>query len=96
MHQAKTYRPKKKTEINEDTCQDPQGNFRQAKIMDLSKSKFSGIDQRQAVEDQHGRHNHLKMIQFIRDHGLMYDYYWLDAGWFGLDHETDEFQNFHT
>jgi len=41
-------------------------------------------------------HNHLKMIQFIRDHGLKYDYYWLDAGWFGPDHETDEFQNFHT
>ena len=40
--------------------------------------------------------NHLKLIQFIRDHGLKYDYYWIDAGWFGPDHATDEFQNFHT
>lgn len=41
-------------------------------------------------------HNHLKLIQFIRDHDLKFDYYWIDAGWFGPDHETDEFQNFHT
>lgn len=41
-------------------------------------------------------HNHLKTIRFIKDHNLDYDFYWIDAGWFGPDHETEEFQNFHT
>ena len=40
--------------------------------------------------------NHLNTVQFITDHGLAYDCYWIDAGWFGPDHETEEFQNFYT
>jgi alpha-galactosidase len=36
---------------------------------------------------------HLKLIRFIKDNNLKYDCYWIDAGWFGSDHETDEFQN---
>ncbi len=40
--------------------------------------------------------NHLKTIQFIKDNGLEYDCYWMDAGWYGPDHKTEEFQNFYT
>ncbi|MBM4142458.1 MAG: alpha-galactosidase [Lentisphaerae bacterium] len=38
-------------------------------------------------------HNHLKNIQFIREHRLPFNCYWIDACWYGPDHETDEFQN---
>ena len=27
---------------------------------------------------------HIKLIQFIQDQGLEYDYYWVDAGWYGM------------
>jgi alpha-galactosidase len=40
--------------------------------------------------------NHLKSIQFIKDNHLDYDIYWMDAGWYGPDHETEEYQNFYT
>lgn len=36
---------------------------------------------------------HQKDIERIREKGLEYDCYWVDAGWFGPDFETDEFQN---
>lgn len=38
-------------------------------------------------------HNHLKYIDFIKKNHLDYDCYWIDAGWHGPDHETDEFQD---
>lgn len=37
---------------------------------------------------------HLKLIEHIKKQGFRYDLYWIDAGWYGDDHETDEFQNF--
>ena len=37
---------------------------------------------------------HLKLIEFIKARGFRYDLYWIDAGWYGDDHETEEFQNF--
>lgn len=40
--------------------------------------------------------NHIKTIEFIRDNRLNFDCYWIDAGWYGADHETEEFQNFYT
>ncbi len=39
---------------------------------------------------------HQKAMQFIEDNRLAFDCYWIDAGWYGPDHETEEFQNFHT
>ncbi|MBQ4290556.1 MAG: alpha-galactosidase [Clostridia bacterium] len=40
--------------------------------------------------------HHLDYIRFIRENRLRFDCYWIDAGWFGPDHETEEFQNFYT
>ncbi|HBP37206.1 MAG TPA: hypothetical protein DD640_00370, partial [Clostridiales bacterium] len=40
-------------------------------------------------------HNHIKYLKYIKEHGLRFDMYWIDAGWFGPDHDTDEFQNFY-
>ena len=40
--------------------------------------------------------NHLSLIDFIRKNRLRFDIYWMDAGWYGPDHETEEFQNFYT
>ena len=40
--------------------------------------------------------NHLAYIRFIEENGLRFDYYWIDAGWHGPDHETEEYQNFLT
>ena len=37
--------------------------------------------------------NHLKYIRFLKDNHLNFDCYWMDAGWHGPDHETDEFQD---
>jgi alpha-galactosidase len=37
---------------------------------------------------------HRKLIEFIREQGFRYDLYWIDAGWYGDDHDTEEFQNF--
>jgi len=37
---------------------------------------------------------HKKLIEFIKAQGFRYDLYWIDAGWYGDDHETEEFQNF--
>ena len=39
---------------------------------------------------------HMKTLKFIEDNRLAFDCYWIDAGWYGPDHETEEFQNFHT
>jgi len=39
-------------------------------------------------------HNHLKLIRYVKENNLKYDCYWIDAGWFGPDHDTDEYQNF--
>ncbi|MFC1462207.1 alpha-galactosidase [Verrucomicrobiota bacterium] len=40
--------------------------------------------------------NHLALIDLIRKNKLPFDVYWMDAGWYGPDHETEEFQNFRT
>ena len=40
--------------------------------------------------------SHLRTIQYLQDNGLKYDWYWIDAGWYGPDHETEEFQNLYT
>lgn len=40
--------------------------------------------------------NHLALIRTIQEQRLDFDVYWMDAGWYGRDHETEEFQNFHT
>lgn len=40
--------------------------------------------------------NHLSLIDLIRKSKLPFDVYWMDAGWYGPDHETEEFQNFNT
>ncbi len=37
---------------------------------------------------------HKKLIEFIQEQGFRYNLYWIDAGWYGDDHETEEFQNF--
>ena len=36
-------------------------------------------------------HNHLKYIQFLKENDINFDVYWMDAGWYGPDRETDEF-----
>jgi alpha-galactosidase len=40
--------------------------------------------------------NHLALIKAIQEHDLKFDVYWMDAGWYGPDHETEQFQNFYT
>ena len=37
--------------------------------------------------------NHLRLIETIRQHQAPFDCYWMDAGWYGAAHETDEYQN---
>ncbi len=37
--------------------------------------------------------NHLAYIRQIKELGLKFDCYWMDAGWHGPDHITDEYQN---
>ncbi len=37
-------------------------------------------------------HNHLKLIDYVKEHDLKYDAYWIDAGWYGEDHDDYEFQ----
>jgi alpha-galactosidase len=39
---------------------------------------------------------HMKTLKFIEDNRLEFDCYWIDAGWYGPDHDTEEFQNFQT
>ena len=38
-------------------------------------------------------HNHLRLIETLRQQEVPFDCYWMDAGWFGSEHETDEYQN---
>ncbi len=40
--------------------------------------------------------SHIRYLNFIKEHELKFDYYWIDAGWYGPDRETEEFQNFYT
>ncbi len=40
--------------------------------------------------------NHLALIRLMQKEKLGFDLYWMDAGWYGPEHETEEFQNFHT
>lgn len=37
--------------------------------------------------------NHLRLLDYVKQQGLVYDAYWIDAGWYGPDHETHEWQN---
>jgi alpha-galactosidase len=41
-------------------------------------------------------HNHLKLIETLKAHGSPFDCYWVDAGWYGADHETEEYQSLKT
>ena len=38
-------------------------------------------------------HNHLRLIETLRQHQAPFDCYWMDAGWYGAEHATDEYQN---
>jgi alpha-galactosidase len=40
--------------------------------------------------------NHLSLIRTIQEQRLDFDVYWMDAGWYGPDHETEEFQSIQT
>lgn len=40
--------------------------------------------------------HHLQFIKMIKDHDLPYTNYWIDAGWFGGPHETEEYQDHRT
>jgi len=37
--------------------------------------------------------NHLRLIGDLQKHRTPFDCYWMDAGWYGETHETDEYQN---
>jgi len=37
-------------------------------------------------------HNHLRLIDALRQHQTAFDCYWIDAGWYGTAHETEEYQ----
>ena len=37
--------------------------------------------------------NHLRYLDYIKNHGLKFDCYWIDAGWYGPDRDADEFQD---
>lgn len=39
--------------------------------------------------------SHIRYLDYIKEHNLRFDYYWIDAGWYGPDHVTEEFQNFY-
>ena len=41
-------------------------------------------------------HNHLRLIETLKAHGSPFDCYWVDAGWYGTDHETEEYQSLKT
>lgn len=41
-------------------------------------------------------HNHLRLIEALKAHGAKFDCYWVDAGWYGEDHETEEYQSLKT
>jgi len=41
-------------------------------------------------------HNHLRLIQALRQHQAPFDCYWIDAGWYGAAHETEEYQSLKT
>lgn len=41
-------------------------------------------------------HNHLRLIETLKEHGSPFDCYWVDAGWYGEDHETEEYQSLKT
>lgn len=37
-------------------------------------------------------HNHLRLIDALQKQQATFDCYWIDAGWYGTAHETDEYQ----
>ncbi|MBE5817060.1 MAG: hypothetical protein E7315_05030 [Clostridiales bacterium] len=41
-------------------------------------------------------YNHLRVLEYVKEHDLKFDVYWIDAGWHGEDHETEQFQNLYT
>jgi alpha-galactosidase len=40
--------------------------------------------------------NHLRLIETLKRHEAPFDCYWIDAGWYGAAHETEEYQNLQT
>lgn len=40
--------------------------------------------------------NHLRLIETIRQQQVPFDLYWVDAGWYGAAHETEEYQSLKT
>ncbi len=36
--------------------------------------------------------HHLELLEYVKAHDLRFDVYWMDAGWYGPDHETVEYQ----
>jgi alpha-galactosidase len=38
-------------------------------------------------------HNHLRLIEALHRHQIPFDCYWMDAGWYGAEHETQEYQD---
>ncbi|MEI6519240.1 MAG: alpha-galactosidase, partial [bacterium] len=41
-------------------------------------------------------HNHLRLIDDLKQHQAPFDCYWMDAGWYGAAHETEEYQSLKT
>ena len=40
--------------------------------------------------------NHLRLIETLKQNQAQFDCYWMDAGWYGAAHPTDEYQNLQT
>ena len=41
-------------------------------------------------------HNHLRLIETLKQRRAEFDCYWMDAGWYGSAHETEEYQSLKT
>jgi alpha-galactosidase len=41
-------------------------------------------------------HNHLRLIETLKQRQAKFDCYWIDAGWYGAAHETEEYQSLKT
>lgn len=40
--------------------------------------------------------NHLRLIETLKQHRAKFDCYWVDAGWYGAAHKTEEYQSLKT
>jgi alpha-galactosidase len=41
-------------------------------------------------------HHHLRLIEALKQRRTKFDCYWIDAGWYGAAHETEEYQSLKT